>query len=205
MRPENTVQHYAAFERLFGTELQLVLVLGVTILIVNVLSLIIDEDTSPQAVIMVGVVLIVIAGGALWYTEQMKVWAEQAAGKGLIREAVKDEFLRRSNWFLYILPFVSAAIGTNLISDALTKRLHYKKKLTIGGILGTCWLGITMLVGLALLPIVMPLVVIALVSEKARKSVPRVMDFLGRINRRLYLNLLKYDIVYRSYRANRAG
>lgn len=189
------------YEAAFGSEFQLFLVLGTIVLIVNLLLFLLDKDTSPQIVVLVGLCLIAIAGGALWFIENMKGLVEQLEAKHLVSTAFKEEYSRRSNWFAYVLPFFSAAIGTNLISDVLTKRLHYEKPLTALGIIKAIPEFLNVIFGFfVLVPLVAVLMPFIYSSQKAREHIPQFMDFLRWFNRRLYLNLLKIDIIYRSYR-----
>lgn len=189
------------YEIAFGPEMQLFLVIGMIVLIVCLLLFLLDEDTSPQVVVLVGLCLIAIAGGALWYIENMKIWIENLADKQLISPSFQKEFSRRSNWFAYILPFFSAAIGTNLISDALTKRLHYKKPLTAIGVVKSIPEFLNIIFGFfVLVPLLGALLPFIYLSQKVREYIPQFMDFLENFNRRLYLNLLKLDIICRSYK-----
>lgn len=190
-----------AYEAAFGSEFQLFLVLGTIVLIVNLLLFLLDKDTSPQIVVLVGLCLIAIAGGALWYIENMKDLVELLEAKHFVSSEFKEEFSRRSNWFAYVLPFFSAAIGTNLISDALTKNLHYKKPLTSLGIIKAIPEFLNIIFGLFVLtPLFVALMPFIYLSQKVRKHIPQFMNFLHWFNRRLYLNLLKIDIIYRNYR-----
>lgn len=192
----------STYEAAFGSGLQLFLIIGMIVLILSLLLFILDEETSPQVVVLVGLCLIAIAGGALWYIENMKILVEQLQAKNLISTAFKEDFSRRSNWFAYILPFFSAAIGTNLISDVLTKRLHYKKPLTALGVIKSIPEFINIIFGFfVLVPLVAALMPFVYLSQKVRENIPKFMHFLSWFNRRLYLNLLKIDIIYRSFKS----
>jgi hypothetical protein len=187
------------YEGLFGTHIQLFYVLGTIVIIVLLLNLLLDEDTSPQVVVMVGLTLICIAGGVLWASDQSKIWVEALKEKGHVSEAFASDFSRRTNWFAYILPFFSAAIGTNLISDVITKRLHYKRRLTLFDVFRGLWEILKMLVGLCLLPfVILFLALPSMFSQKVRENIPSIRNHLVKLNRRMYLKVLKVDIVARS-------
>lgn len=113
------------YELLFGGEVQLFLSLSAFLLVLSIVGFVLDEDASPQVVVLVGIGLITVAGVALWYVDWMKGLVATLHDSKHISDAFASEFESRSNLFMFVFPFASAAIGTNLISDVLTKKLHY--------------------------------------------------------------------------------
>lgn len=187
------------FEIALGTAPQIWAILCIILLIVCVLNLIINEDTSPQVVVMVGLALIGISVGALWSVEEMKSWVGILQTKQLVSDAFAAEFRKRTNVFLYVLPFVTAAIGTNLISDVYTKKLHYNEKTTLLDVIKfipevlKIVLGFCILVPIAIL-IIAP---ISMAFGMYRRRRPRAEIVLQEYYRKSELLLLKLDILYR--------
>ncbi len=192
------------YESFFGTEVQLVLAGGAFLAALAVMGFILDEDTSPQIVIITGILLIFLAAGGLAYVDILK----SAIVKLNAENKVSDEFLAsfqlRSNVFLFVFPFVTAAIGTNLISDAITKKLHYEKPLTFFGVIREIPEFIKIVLGLILLPFVVILIIPLMTIEKLKGYMPWFMDKVGRINRHLQIKLLKFGIVARYSKLNKA-
>ena len=192
------------YELFFGTEVQLVLAGSAFLAALAVLGFILDENSSPQIVIITGILLIFLAAGGLAYVDIMKsIIANLHADK-----EISDEFLAsfqlRSNVFLFVFPFVTAAIGTNIISDVITKKLHYDKPLTFIGVIREIPEFIKILFGLILLPFVVFLIVPLMIFKKLKIHMPWFMDKVGKINRHLQLKLLKVGIIARNTKLNNA-
>ena len=90
-----------------------------------------DKDITRVGVFMWGVILIGIAGITAY---QLMGWhpvaqmlVDSKNGKGITRATFED-FEQKSAFLLWFIPFFTGALGTNLISDALTKPLLYKKE-----------------------------------------------------------------------------
>lgn len=192
------------YELVFGTEVQLVLAGSAFLIALAVLGFIVDKDTSPQIVIITGILLIFLAAGGLAYVDVMKSMIANLHAEKKISDEFWNNFQLRSNIFLFIFPFVTAAIGTNLISDAITKKLHYEKPLTFFGVIGAIPEFIKIILGLFLLPLVAILLVPLMTIEVFKKYMPWFMDKVGKINRHLQLKLLKIDIIARNSKLNKA-
>jgi len=192
------------YESLFGDEVQLGLSFCGFLLVLAVVGFILDKDSPPQLVVLVGICLVAIGGAALWYVNWMQEAALAFNKAGKVSDSFLDEFERRSNVFMFVFPFVSTAIGSNLISDVLTKKLHYEKPLTVSGVIKAIpdllggILGFIFIVPVAL--IITPYLVVLHVKKR---SSPLVLDILEKVNRRLYLQMLKLDILIRSWLSNK--
>ncbi|QFS89024.1 MULTISPECIES: hypothetical protein [unclassified Marinobacter] len=193
-----------SYESLFGDEVQLVLSFCVFLLVLAVVGFILDKDSPPQLVVLVGICLVAIGGAALWYVNWMQEAVLAFNEDGKISDSFLDEFERRSNVFMFVFPFVSAAIGTNLISDVLTKKLHYEKPLTVSGVIQALPDLIGGILGFILLiPALLIITPFLIVSRVRKRSSPVVLDLLERVNRRLYLKMLKLDMVIRSWMSSK--
>lgn len=191
-------------ELLFSNEALLVGVLMLLIFVLGTIDVFIYEDTPASVVIFAGLCLIAIAGGALYYLDIMSTVADKVFKRGEISKETYDNFKRSSHIFLYLFPFVSAAIGTNLISDTITKKLHYKKKLTLGSILSFLWEVPKTLFGLIIvIPLVCVIVPPLMIFSGIRKRKHLIFNFIKAINRFSYLKLLKLDIVLRNFQLNK--
>jgi hypothetical protein len=191
-------------ELLFSNEALLVGALMLLVFVLCTVDVFIYEDTPASVVIFAGLCLIAIAGGALYYLDIMSKVADEVFKRGDLSKETYDDFKRSSHIFLYLFPFVSAAIGTNLISDAITKNLHYKNKLTLGSILsylsGTLHILFGLIIVIPLVCFIMPLLMI---FSGIRKRKHLLFNFIKEINRFAYLKLLKLDIVLRNVQLNK--
>lgn len=192
------------YELFFGTEVQLALAGCAFLAALAVLGFILDEDASPQIVIITGVLLIFLAAGGLAYIDIMKATISSLHSEKKVSDDFWANFQLRSNVFLFVFPFVTAAIGTNLISDVITKKLHYEKPLTFFGVLRGIPEFIKIILGLFLLPLVVVLIIPLMTIEKLKKHTPWFMDKVGIINRHLQLKLLKIGIIARNSKLNKA-
>lgn len=186
-------------ELLFSNEALLFGALIFLVFVVGVIDVFIYEDTPAAVVIFSGICLIGIAGGALYYLDIMSAIADKALAKGQLTKETYDDFKKSSHIFLYLFPFVSAAIGTNLISDAITKNLHYKKKLTLKLILSNVWGVLKVLFGLfVLIPLVLIIVPPVMLFSFFRERKELIFRVIEKIKRFAYLKILKADILLRN-------
>jgi len=190
------------YELIFGTDVQLILALCAFILVLTIIGFIFDEDTSPQIVILVGIMLILVSALALIYIDSMRLIIDEFHTKKLISESFYLDFKKKTNIFLFVFPFVSAAIGTNLISDVITKKLHYNKPLTVLSVLKSVPIFLKILFGFILIPIVVPIIILSLIFSKCYSTLPNVLRLIKSVNRHLYLKLLKFDIILRNVGSN---
>lgn len=186
------------YEFLFGTTMQLGFAFTAFLLVMAVLGLILNRNTSWQAVAFIGLCLIAIAAGALAYIEAMKGVVLKLHVAGEISDWFLAEFQARSNLFLFVFPFVTAAIGTNLISDVITKRLNHERSIGACDLANGAWDFIKLIVGVVLLPPVIVVVVICLIFSNLRKHIPTLVRVVGLINRKAENWLLKHAIIFRN-------
>lgn len=97
----------------------------------TIVILMILRDLSKLGAVLTSLSLI---GLAAWITYHMQAWlpiAEGMVGK-MVRKQLQltpdqvKEFEYHVNFFLWLLPFVTAAFGTNMLSDALLKKFTYQ-------------------------------------------------------------------------------
>jgi hypothetical protein len=78
-----------------------------------------------------GVILIAVAGITAYqlmgWHPIAQVLAERPINGQSITKETLDDFEQKSAFLLWFIPFFTGALGTNLISDALTKPLSYEK------------------------------------------------------------------------------
>lgn len=190
------------YEIALGTDMQIWSTICIIFLIVCVLNFIMNEETSPQVVFVVGLTLIAISVYTLWCVEEMKSWVIVLREQKLVSDAFAVEFQKRSNVFLYVLPFVTAAIGTNFISDVYTKRLHYKENTSLIDVIKFVPELVKISAGLFIfvpvcLFIVMPL---SMTFGAFKKNRFRIELMLNNYHRKGYLFLLKMDILFRYFK-----
>jgi len=192
------------YEPLFGTEVQLVLAAGAFLTALAVMGFILNKDTSPQIVVLTGALLIFLAAGGLAYVDILKSLIVSFHSEGKVSDDFLEKFQLRSNVFLFMFPFVTAAIGTNLISDVITKKLHYEKPLTFWDVIKEIPEFAKIILGLLSLPLVVVLIIPLMTIQKFKRHIPWFMDKVGKVNRHLQLKLLKIDIIFRSSKLNKA-
>ena len=168
------------------------------VLVMAVIGFILDKDTTPQVVVATGVALISIAACAVVSIDAFNGLAQSLHEKGKISGALFDQVKHRSNLFLFVFPFVTAAIGTNLISDVLTKKLHYEKSLGPVNLLQGCLELMKILFGLVIFPFVAIGLAPFVLVDTWKRHVTRYMEGVGAVNRHLQLKMLKADIISRT-------
>ncbi|AZE68065.1 hypothetical protein SAMN05216475_1259 [Pseudomonas synxantha] len=183
---------------LFGLDVQLGFLVMAFVLVMAVIGFILDKDTTPQVVVATGVALISIAACAVVSIDAFNGLAQSLHEQGKISGDLFDQVKHRSNLFLFVFPFVTAAIGTNLISDVLTKKLHYEKTLGPVDLLQGCWELLKILFGVVILPFVAIGLVPFLLVDTWKRHVTRYMEVVGAVNRHLQLKMLKADIISRN-------
>lgn len=140
------------------------------------MGFILDEDTSPQIVVIIGVLLIFLVAGGLVYVDFLKHSIVELNAENKVSDELLVSFQLRSNIFLFVFPFVTAAIGTNLISGVITKNLHYEKPLTFFGVIRGIPDFIKILFGLILLPFVMIPIIPLITIDRLKSHMPRFMN-----------------------------
>ncbi len=163
------------------------------------MGFILDDDTSPQVVFITGVLLIALAAVGLIYVDTLKSIVLDFHSQKKVSDEFWANFQLRSNVFLFLFPFVTAAIGTNLISDVLTKKLHYQKPLTFWSIVTGAFELLKIIFGFIILPVVCLFIIPLIAIKCLKRHVPWFMVQVGRLNNRhLQLKLLKIDIIARN-------
>lgn len=102
-----------------------------------------NNEITRLGVFLWGVGLIALAGIIAW---ELITWRPIAAllvnnvdAEKAISQASFDEFERTTSLLLWFIPFVTGALGTNLISDALTKPLRYERPSSQAYIVRATW------------------------------------------------------------------
>ncbi|MFW1433712.1 hypothetical protein ACEV94_22600 [Vibrio parahaemolyticus] len=186
------------FDILFSLQFQLIIGSLFLFLAVIIIGAISGEDQSPLVVLFSGLMLILLSVWALYFIENMKYFAIGWVKSGKMTPEVLEEFKKSSSLFLFIFPFVTAAIGTNLISEVITRNLKFSKKLTFKCVLYGFLEIIKIVFVIPVLIITCPILLFVMLFEGLRNKRHRVIDFVGKINRRAQLLLLKLDIIERS-------
>ncbi|CAG23124.1 hypothetical protein [Photobacterium profundum] len=187
---------------IFTLEVQLIFGVMFLLMALTTVSFVSGEDPYPQTVLIVGIVLIILSAGAVMYIENMKSIAEGWVESKILSKQVLEDFDKNSNLFLFVFPFVTAAVGTNLITEVITRNFNLNRKLTLGAVISGTWETFKFLVGLVILPITIPVAFILLVifsfNSVLRRWSPKLIYVIGRVSRRTQLIILKADIILRS-------
>lgn len=164
--------------------------LGVFLLFLMVLS---DKQVSRVTVFFFGLVLIALAA---YIAHQLMTWRTIAElllstpdANRRISKATLAEYDRWSTYVLWLIPFVTGALGTNLISDAITKPLDYKKPFSFFRFASTIFHGSWMLVQLCFGILITPFLLLfgLFYALKGLRSCPRRWRVYAKLYRRSYL------------------
>ncbi|CAH7301349.1 conserved membrane hypothetical protein [Vibrio chagasii] len=187
---------------MFSLEMQLIFGVMFLLLAIGISSLVSGENPYALTVFFVGLVLIILSAGAVMYIENMKSIAMGWVESELMSKKVFDDFKQKSTLFLFVFPFVTAAIGTNLLTEVISRNFKFDQRLTLSKVLLGFWGVVKFILGLAILPITIPLVVVAVilfsVNATSRRWYPSFVSAVGKISRRTELFVLKADIVLRT-------
>lgn len=119
-------------EHFFSYSIYALTLVPVAFLFLFFLVSISDKDITRVSVFLWGVVLIAVAGVTAyqlmgWHPIAQSLATQTGNGKR-ISQATLSDFEQKSAFLLWFIPFFTGALGTNLISDTLTKPLLYEKK-----------------------------------------------------------------------------
>ncbi|HHK0227973.1 TPA: hypothetical protein ACUT9N_002553 [Pseudomonas aeruginosa] len=96
-----------------------------------VLSMVFQSKLTRVTVIFYGLVLISAAGFIYYSFTKMALNGESLVNKGVLTKAIFDDFKLFKDLFAYLIPFVTAGIGTNMISDAVLKHQNYEDDFSV--------------------------------------------------------------------------
>ncbi|WBA13413.1 hypothetical protein [Salinivibrio kushneri] len=179
---------------MFSLDMQLIFGVMFLFLALGIASLVSGENPYALTVFLVGLVLIVLSAGAVMYIENIKSIAGGWVESQRMSKEVFDDFDQKSTLFLFIFPFVTAAIGTNLLTEVITRNFKFDQRLTLGKVLLGFGGGIKFIFWLVILPIR----ILFSVTATSRRWYPRFVSIVGKISRRTELIVLKADIILRS-------
>jgi hypothetical protein len=118
-------------EQFFAQNIYTVTFMPVAFLFAYFLICISDKEITRVMVFAWGVILIVVAGVTAYqlmgWHPIAQVLAEKTVNGQRITKATLNDFEQKLAFLLWFIPFFTGALGTNLISDALTKPLQYEK------------------------------------------------------------------------------
>jgi len=121
-------------DQLVSKDIFIIILLPSLFLVAIMITIIIDRDITRAGVFFAGFVLIGVAGYVAYYLMIWEPIAEKLVENKESSKAISkksfEEFKRTAAFVLWIIPFVTGSLGTNLISDALTKPLEYKNPST---------------------------------------------------------------------------
>jgi len=119
-------------DEFFTTNVFILLLLPSSFVVGLALVAVADRDISRAGVMFWGVALIALAG---YIASQLIAWQpigeflieNKESGRAISRKAFED-FQRKSTFMLWVIPFVTGSLGTNLISDALMNHGRYQRR-----------------------------------------------------------------------------
>lgn len=158
-------------------------------------GLFLSGELTRPVVIFLGICLICL--GAYGHVQfiDMQIGAASLIQKNQLSQSVYNDFLKYQAIFTYLFPAISAAIGTNVISDALLKHHTYQRSFSIIQFIKDCFLLITLPASIIIIiPILLFWIVASPVPTLRRKTGPIAKVFF----RRLTLISLKFDIITRN-------
>lgn len=138
------------FDFMFSPTILLTLAGGIIMLLFCLFSFLIDFKLTRPIVFMCGGVFIGVGVlGHITFIEILEHCKELATSGNVSRD-VLSRLERYHLIFTYILPFISGAIGTNVISDALLKHQTYERSFSFIQFVRDCAEIFLVLIGLVL-------------------------------------------------------
>ncbi|EPZ7318355.1 hypothetical protein ACXR5E_000912 [Vibrio mimicus] len=115
------------FDGLFSLQMQLIF--GGLFLLFSgiVVSEISGKDAHPNTVFCFGIILIVLSAAAIWYIDALSENTAKFIEEKRLSENIYNNFQRNSKLFLFVFPFVTAAIGTNLLTEVITRNFKFQE------------------------------------------------------------------------------
>ena len=183
------------FDPIYSPTILSIIAAGLLMLALMICGLFLSGELTRPVVIFLGICLICL--GAFGHVQfiNMQVNAASLIQKNQLSQSIYDDLLKYQAIFAYLFPAVSAAIGTNVISDALLKHHTYQRSFSIIQFLKDCSQIIIFPASIILLiPVLLLLIVTAPITTLRRKTGPIAKVFF----RRLTLTSLKLDIITRN-------
>jgi len=184
------------FDPLYSPAVLSIIATGLLTLALMLCGLFLNGELTRPVVIILGICLICLgACGHIQFID-MQMRGASFIEQNLLSKNVFDDFLKYQAIFIYLFPAVSAAIGTNVISDALLKHQTYQRDFSAFQFIKDC--SQIIITPLAFLLALLAAAVIILISPLPflRRNTLR---FLPILSRRTYLKLFKIRIVFRYF------
>lgn len=183
------------FDFMFSPTILLTLAGGIIMLLFCLFFFLIDFKLTRPIVFMCGVVFIGVGVlGHITFIEILEHCKELATSGNVSRD-VLSRLERYHLIFTYILPFISGAIGTNVISDALLKHQTYERSFSFIQFVRDCAEVFLVLIGLVLGVFFIFFFGVSILVAFTRNL---VFLYFPRIQRWIYLKVLKISMLMKN-------
>ncbi|MBA1323407.1 hypothetical protein [Pseudomonas plecoglossicida] len=180
---------------LFSPPLLLTLSAGLALILFSLFNLLISSNLTRPTVFTLGIIFIGIGVfGHIYFLDILELCQELAASDKVSQD-VLTRLQRYHLVFAYVFPFISGAIGTNIISDALLKHHTYERSFCLVQFLQDLKQILLLPIGLFLGAIVGIFWLILWPINPARRL---LRSALPKISRWTYLSFLKISIIARN-------
>ncbi|MGO0110799.1 hypothetical protein [Pseudomonas putida] len=180
---------------LFSPPILLVLSACLAMLLFNLFTFLISANLTRPVVFMLGLCFIGVGVLGHIYFLDMLERCRQLQASGNVSQDVLSRLERYQLVFAYMLPFVSGAIGTNVISDALLKHHTYERPFSTLQFLRDVAQIFLMPIGLAVGIVITIFWLVLLPIAPARRL---LRSLLPKIWRWMFLRFFKLSIITRN-------
>lgn len=181
---------------IYSPNLLLILAACLAMLLLGLCHLLISQNLTRPVVLTIGLCFIGLgAYGHVAFLDMLETCRELVA-TGHVAQSTLAHLERYHLVFAYMLPFVSAAIGTNVVSDALLKHHTYERHFSISHFVRDLWQVALFPIGLAVVAIVGALFILISPIAPARRA---LSSLLPNVWRWTYLKALKLSIIARHH------
>ena len=113
---------------LYSPDVLLFLFACLALLVLVLCSALLGQDLTKPIVVVIGFAFIGVGVMGHVSVLDMEVRGKELVAEGLLSSHLFANFNRYREVFVYLFPAISAAIGTNVISDALLKHHTYERE-----------------------------------------------------------------------------
>ena len=179
---------------LYSPNLLLALLACLAMLLLSLCNFMTSQSLTRPVVIALGLCFIGLGVyGHVKFLDMLETCRELVAA-GRVSESTLSRLERYHLVFAYMLPFVSAAIGTNVVSDALLKHHTYQRSFSTSRFIRDLGQVILIPVGIVIAAVVGVVCLVLSPVAPARRLLSSVFP---RVWRWTYLRVLKVSIIAR--------
>lgn len=182
-------------DALYSSDMLLVIAMSLMLMLFVLCNSILDKNLTRPIVIIIGLAFIGVGVLGHVYFLDLTTNGSVLVSRGLLSASIFADYSRYKEVFVYLFPAVSAAVGTNVISDALLKHHAYERRFSILEFIKDVLFCIFSLTGFAITIVASVLLFVSYPIPPAyryfRMTIPRIWRWTQ-------LKFLKLSIISRS-------